>query len=89
MVPILPVDQLMSYMYHLPFKVPRSEHSHMAAILPQHFADQFGWVPEGRWYKTSGLSSCAAIPRGFFSQTKSQRGRNFRQQKGGFRRPFD
>ena len=43
-VPILPVDQFTSYMNHLPFKVPRSEHSHMRAVLPQHFADQFGWT---------------------------------------------
>jgi hypothetical protein len=42
-VPILPVDVFISYMQKLPFKVPRSEHSHMRAILPQHFADQFGW----------------------------------------------
>ena len=43
-VPILPVDQFISYMNHLPFKVPRSEHSHMRAVLPQHYADQFGWT---------------------------------------------
>jgi Dolichyl-phosphate-mannose-protein mannosyltransferase len=42
-VPVLPVDQFVMYMNKLPFKVPRSEHSHMAAILPQHYADQFGW----------------------------------------------
>lgn len=42
-VPILPVEQFISYMDKLPFKVPRSEHSHMRAVLPQHFADQFGW----------------------------------------------
>lgn len=42
-MPALPVDQFISYMEKLPFKVPRSEHSHMRAILPQHFADQFGW----------------------------------------------
>jgi hypothetical protein len=42
-MPILPVDQFVSYVDKLPFKVPRSEHSHMRAILPQHFADQFGW----------------------------------------------
>ncbi len=42
-MPVLPVDQFISYMDHLPFKVPRSEHSHMRAVLPQHFADQFGW----------------------------------------------
>jgi dolichyl-phosphate-mannose-protein mannosyltransferase len=42
-MPVLPVDQFIAYMAKLPFKIPRSEHSHMRAILPQHFADQFGW----------------------------------------------
>ncbi len=42
-MPVLPVEQFISYMEKLPFKVPRSEHSHMRAILPQHFADEFGW----------------------------------------------
>src|SRR5713226_734465 len=42
-MPVLPVEQFISYMAKLPFEVPRSEHSHMRAILPQHFADQFGW----------------------------------------------
>ena len=42
-VPILPVDAFIAYMQKLPLKVPRSEHSHMAAVLPQHYADQFGW----------------------------------------------
>src|SRR5467141_3317406 len=42
-MPVLPVDKFISYMDHLPFKVPRSEHSHMRAVLPQHFADEFGW----------------------------------------------
>ena len=41
--PVLPVEQFISYMAKLPFAVPRSEHSHMRAILPQHFADEFGW----------------------------------------------
>src|SRR5271154_1407704 len=31
-VPILPVDAFISYMQKLPLKVPRSEHSHMAAV---------------------------------------------------------
>jgi hypothetical protein len=43
-VPILPIEQFVSYMERLPIKVPRSEHSHMRAALPQHYADQFGWV---------------------------------------------
>jgi hypothetical protein len=42
-MPVLPVEQFIFYMEKLPFKVPRSEHSHMRAVLPQHFADQFGW----------------------------------------------
>ena len=42
-MPILPIDQFISYMQRLPIKVPRSEHSHMRAVLPQHYADQFGW----------------------------------------------
>lgn len=42
-VPVLPVERFISYMNALPFKVPRTEHSHESAVLPQHYADQFGW----------------------------------------------
>lgn len=42
-VPILSIDRFIAYMDTLPFKVPRTEHSHMSAALPQHYADQFGW----------------------------------------------
>ena len=42
-IPVFPVDRLISYLNALPFKVPRSEHSHEGAALPQHYADQFGW----------------------------------------------
>jgi hypothetical protein len=42
-MPVLPVDKYLAYQEKLPFKVPRSEHSHMGAALPQHYADQFGW----------------------------------------------
>ncbi|HTQ62083.1 MAG TPA: glycosyltransferase family 39 protein [Candidatus Solibacter sp.] len=42
-VPILPIESFASYLHKLPFKVPASEHSHMRAALPQHYADQFGW----------------------------------------------
>jgi hypothetical protein len=42
-MPVLSVDQYIAYQDKLPFKVLRSEHSHMAAALPQHYADQFGW----------------------------------------------
>jgi len=42
-MPILPIDKFVSYMRMLPISAPRSEHSHERAILPQHYADQFGW----------------------------------------------
>jgi hypothetical protein len=42
-VPIFPVDRFSAYLNTLPFKLPRSEHSHERAPLPQHYADQFGW----------------------------------------------
>jgi len=42
-MPILPVDQFIPYMDRLPIKVPRSEYQHARAVLPQHYADQFGW----------------------------------------------
>jgi len=32
------------YANALPFAIPRSEHSHESAVLPQHYADQFGWT---------------------------------------------
>ncbi len=42
-IPVFRVDRFISYLNALPFKVPRSEHSHESAALPQHYADQFGW----------------------------------------------
>ena len=41
-VPILPPDKLVAYMQAIHFEPPRTETSH-TAILPQVFADQFGW----------------------------------------------
>jgi hypothetical protein len=42
-VPVFSVAHFISYLNYLPFKPPRSEHSHERAVLPQHYADQFGW----------------------------------------------
>jgi hypothetical protein len=42
-MPVLPVDAFLGYLDHLPFAIPRTEKSHAAAALPQHYADQFGW----------------------------------------------
>jgi hypothetical protein len=42
-LPVLPVETYLKFQEHLPFEVPRSEHGHMGAALPQHYADEFGW----------------------------------------------
>jgi hypothetical protein len=42
-VPIFSPDHFIAYMKTLPFKLPVTEHSHARAILPQWYADQFGW----------------------------------------------
>jgi 4-amino-4-deoxy-L-arabinose transferase-like glycosyltransferase len=41
-LPILPPDQIAPYMKALGIGVSRTE-THMSSILPQHFADEFGW----------------------------------------------
>ena len=42
-IPVFPIDGFIRYMRFLPIKPPPSEHSHERAILPQYYADQFGW----------------------------------------------
>jgi 4-amino-4-deoxy-L-arabinose transferase-like glycosyltransferase len=42
-VPILSPDAFIAYMKYLPMKLPVMEHSHARAVLPQWYADQFGW----------------------------------------------
>jgi Dolichyl-phosphate-mannose-protein mannosyltransferase len=42
-MPILSIDEFIAYMDKLPIKVSPSEHSHTSAMLPQYYADQFGW----------------------------------------------
>ncbi|HYL62574.1 MAG TPA: glycosyltransferase family 39 protein [Candidatus Methylomirabilis sp.] len=42
-VPMLSIEQFESDLQKLPVKLPVTEHSHMRAALPQHYADQFGW----------------------------------------------
>jgi hypothetical protein len=42
-LPLFPIETYLRYQEHLPFEVPRSEHIHMGAALPQHYADEFGW----------------------------------------------
>jgi len=42
-VPVLSPNRFVAYMRYLPMKLPVMEHSHERAILPQWYADQFGW----------------------------------------------
>jgi hypothetical protein len=43
MVPVLSPSNFIAYMDRLPFKLPVTEYAHERAILPQWYADQFGW----------------------------------------------
>jgi 4-amino-4-deoxy-L-arabinose transferase-like glycosyltransferase len=42
-VPVLSPGKFITYMKVLPMKMPVMEHSHARAVLPQWYADQFGW----------------------------------------------
>ena len=42
-VPIFSPDKFIAYTKTLPMKLPVMEHSHARAVLPQWYADQFGW----------------------------------------------
>ncbi|HEY4054701.1 MAG TPA: glycosyltransferase family 39 protein [Terriglobales bacterium] len=42
-VPVLSPDRFIAYKQKLPFKLPVMEHAHARAVLPQWYADQFGW----------------------------------------------
>lgn len=42
-IPVFSPEHFIRYMNNLPFKLPHTEHSHERAVLPQHYADQFGW----------------------------------------------
>ncbi len=42
-VPVLSPGHFIAYMKYLPMKLPVMEHSHARAVLPQWYADQFGW----------------------------------------------
>lgn len=42
-VPVLPVNWLVPFVRLLPFKIPPPENRPTEPIVPQHYADQFGW----------------------------------------------
>lgn len=42
-VPVFSPDHFVAYVKGLPFKLPVMEYEHERAVLPQWYADQFGW----------------------------------------------
>jgi Dolichyl-phosphate-mannose-protein mannosyltransferase len=42
-VPVFAPDHFIAYAKGLPFKLPVMEYQHQRAVLPQWYADQFGW----------------------------------------------
>ena len=75
-VPVFSVERFISYLESSPLKPPRSEHSHESAVLPQHYADQFGW--EELTVKTaeawSRLAPDERADCGIFAQNYGQAG---------------
>jgi hypothetical protein len=75
-VPIFSPDHFIAYMKQLPFKLPVMEHSHMRAVLPQWYADQFGWkeIVEETAAAWGKLSPAERRDCGIFSQDYGQAG---------------
>jgi len=73
-VPIFSPDHFIAYMKQLPFKLPVMEHSHMRAVLPQWYADQFGWkeIVEETAVAWGRLSPAERGDCGIFSQDSGQ-----------------
>jgi Dolichyl-phosphate-mannose-protein mannosyltransferase len=61
-LPILPVEAYLNYQSHLPFALPHPEHSDEGALLPQHYADEFGWE-----------ELVAAVARVYYSLPENER----------------
>lgn len=71
-VPVFAPDHFIAYVKGLPFKLPVMEYQHQRAVLPQWYADQFGWqeiVDETAvaWNQlaTSERSDCAIFAQDF------------------------
>jgi hypothetical protein len=75
-VPVFPPARMLTYLDSLPFKVPRSEHSHERAALPQHYADQFGWreIVEGVNQAWQRIPADQRADCGIFAQNYGQAG---------------
>jgi len=75
-VPVFSPEHFISYMRGLPFKLPVMEHAHMRAVLPQWYADQFGWkeIVEETAVAWGRLSPAERGDCGIFSQDYGQAG---------------
>jgi 4-amino-4-deoxy-L-arabinose transferase-like glycosyltransferase len=75
-VAILPIEEFPNYLNRLPFKIPASEHGHVRAIVPQHYADQFGWqeIVEETATAYNQLSPVERAGCGIFAQDYGQAG---------------
>jgi hypothetical protein len=75
-VPLFSPDKFIAYTKTLPFKLPVMEHSHARAVLPQWYADQFGWqeIVEETAVAWNQLSLSERGDCGIFAQDYGQAG---------------
>jgi Dolichyl-phosphate-mannose-protein mannosyltransferase len=75
-VPVLSPDKFIAYMKYLPMKLPVMEHSHARAVLPQWYADQFGWeeIVDETAKAYNQLSPAERSGCGIFAQDYGQAG---------------
>jgi 4-amino-4-deoxy-L-arabinose transferase-like glycosyltransferase len=75
-VPVLSPAKFIAYMNYLPMKLPVMEHSHARAVLPQWYADQFGWeeIVDETAKAYSQLSPAERSGCGIFAQDYGQAG---------------
>jgi len=75
-MPILSVDHYIAYMKWYPAKPHANEYSHLGAVLPQHFADQFGWdeIVQGTLAAWNKIPPAERKDCGIFAQDYGQAG---------------
>jgi len=75
-VPVLSPDRFIGYTKRLPFRLPVMEHSHARAVLPQWYADQFGWqeIVDETAVAWKQLSPAERDDCGIFAQDYGQAG---------------
>jgi len=75
-MPLLSVDHFIAYMKWYPVKPHRNEYSHLWAVLPQHFADQYGWdeIVQGTLVAWNRIPAGERKDCGIFAQDYGQAG---------------